>query len=76
MASLALMVCIFFLLAILLGPLSLICGYFDFYYLTLGLGAFAITSGLFWSVISPFPISIAGVVGAICGLIAINRIIN
>jgi hypothetical protein len=76
MFSLALIVCIIFLTVILSGPLSLIFSYFDFYYLTVLFGLLSIISGIFWTFASPFPVCIAGIISACCGIFSIDKIIN
>lgn len=74
MASLALLVCIIFLCVLLSGPLALVFCYFNLYYLTILLALFAMASGTYWCTFAPFPVSLLGIAGIICGIIAIQKL--
>lgn len=67
MASLALMVAIIFLSVILIGPLSMLAGYFKLNFLSQMLGAIAIILGLYWMTVAPFPVSGVGLFAIITG---------
>jgi hypothetical protein len=67
MASLALMVCIIFLAALFVGPISILFGRMGFDFISKTLGIIALVIGAYWLFFAPFPISIIGFIGIITG---------
>ena len=74
MASLALMVALIFLVVILSGPLALIFSRLGLPFMTIFFGFASIVMGTYWCCVAPFPISILGLITAICGGVAIAKI--
>jgi hypothetical protein len=67
MASLALMVCIIFLAALFIGPISILFGRMGFKFVSKTLGIIALIMGVYWLFFAPFPISTIGFIGIITG---------
>ena len=74
MASLALMVAIIFLVVLLSGPLALIFSHLGLPFMTILFGFVSIVMGTYWCCLAPFPISILGLITAICGVLAVAKI--
>lgn len=73
MASLALMVTIIFLTVFLSGPIALLLSFFGLSILATAFGILSVLTGFYWCCFAPFPISLAGGLSAILGIIAINK---
>lgn len=73
MASLALMVALIFLAAVLLGPTAMILNRMGFRRASVFVAVLAVLVGGYWALVAPFPISLAGGASAIIGLMTINR---
>lgn len=74
MASLALIVSIIFLTAVLSGPVALIISKAGFRVLGAILGVFALVVGGYWLCVAPFPVSLLGGLSVVCGAMAVNKI--
>jgi len=74
MASLALMTGTIFLVALLSGPLALIFSRLGLPFMTIFFAFVSIVMGTYWCCVAPFPISILGLIPAICGGVALARI--
>jgi len=74
MASLALMVSLIFLVVLLSGPLALFFSYLGLPFMTIFFAFISIVMGTYWCCVAPFPISILGLIAAICGGVAVARI--
>jgi hypothetical protein len=73
MASLALMVSIIFIIAVLCGPLAMLLVWLGLNNLGALVAIFAVMSGGYWCCFAPFPISMIVGFSILCGLIALNR---
>ena len=74
MASLALMATIIFLVVLLSGPMALIFSRLGLPFMTILFGFVSIVMGTYWCCLAPFPISILGLITAICGVLAVAKI--
>lgn len=74
MASLALLVSLIFLSVILSGPLSLLFLHLNMFWMSVIFGLFAIGIGTHWFLVAPFPVSIIGILSALCGLYTFTKI--
>jgi hypothetical protein len=74
MASLALLVLLFFLIVLLSGPLAILFCYLNMFWITVFFALLAIVFGVNWCCIAPFPISIIGGISAIIGAWAFTKI--
>lgn len=67
MASLALMVCVIFLVTLISGPLSILLGYFGFFWISMFLSLVALVFGVMWATSTIFPICLIGFLSFGCG---------
>ena len=67
------MVVIIFMAVLLSGPLAMLLIWLNFRNLWAVIAVFAILSGGYWCCFAPFPVSMIGGFGVLCGLLAINR---
>lgn len=75
MASLALMVCIIFLVVLLSGPISLFFCFINAPIIATLFAIFAISCGLFWCFVAPFPVSLfIGLVPIMCGVVTLFKL--
>lgn len=74
MESLALLVCILFLIVLLSGPLAILFCYLDMFWMTVIFSIFAVGVGAQWLIATPFPISIVGAISIVLGIYSIIRI--
>lgn len=74
MASLALLVCLIFLSVLISGPLALVFCHLGLFWITIILSLFAIAGGAHWCCVAPFPISMIGIITALCGICALVKI--
>lgn len=73
MFSLALMVGLIFLVVLLSGPLSLFFLNFNCYMVSGILAGIAISFGVYWLLVAPFPVSIVGVMSAALGVLTFMK---
>jgi|LakMenE01Jun11ns_1017448.scaffolds.fasta_scaffold9711334_2 hypothetical protein len=74
MESLALMVAIIFLVTILSGPISLLLMYFNMNILSIIFAIIAILFGINWILVTPFPVSLFGIISIFCSIISIKKL--
>lgn len=72
MASLALLVAIIFLVTLLSGPIALFFSFYKFKILSIIFSILALISGINWTCVAPFPISLVGLLGIFCALYSIK----
>lgn len=73
MESLALLVCLIFVIVAGAGPMALLLNKLGFVFLAIIVALFSILLGGWWLLVTPFPVSLIGGFAAICGAVVVSR---